>query len=69
MARTAADLVATVILAVSAVLAVPAMIEATGAVSYSTGEYSGYLRPILEYAPLLLALIAFVVLAAFIFDT
>lgn len=68
MARSPEKLVGAVVVAVSAVLFVPALIDATGAVSYNTTKYSSYLEPILENYVLLLALLALVVLASFVLD-
>lgn len=69
MARTSKNLVATVVLAVSAVLFVPAFAQAVEGVSFGRTRYSAYLEPILTHSELLLALFALVVLAAFILDS
>jgi hypothetical protein len=68
MARTPEKLLGAAVIGISAALFVPALIDATGAVSYSATEYSPYLKPIVENYVLILALLALAVLGSFITD-
>jgi len=69
MARSARHLVVTVVLAVSAILFVPAFIDAKNALSYDATRFNGYLEPVFSHFELLIVLFALVMLATFILDT
>lgn len=69
MVRSARRLVLTAVIAVSAILMVPALIEPINNLSYDATPYGQHLESLLMHADLLLALLALVMLASFILDT
>lgn len=63
------ELAATVVLAASAVLLLPALTEAVDSLSYGAFEYGQHLDTLLSQGPLLLVLFAFVVLGTHMIRT
>jgi hypothetical protein len=64
MAGGTRGLVAAVLVAASAALSVPALSQAVNNLSYNATPYSGYIEPVATRLPLVLALLAFIVLAS-----